>query len=63
MSEQEKTSPAHPERIIGFIKLQVADALLDTDLFPAGEPSGGESASVLFALGLLSAVPDRKSVV
>lgn len=47
--------PPEPDRIVDFIKLQVTDALLDTEIFPTEAPEG--AASVLFALGVLSAIP------
>lgn len=47
--------PPEPEKIVNFVKLQVTDAMLDTNIFPAA-PSQ-DAASVLFALGILSAIP------
>lgn len=47
--------PPDPEKIVNFVKLQVTDALLDTNIFPS-EPAA-EASSVLFALGILSAIP------
>ncbi|MFV0352593.1 MAG: hypothetical protein ACK5JF_09855 [Oscillospiraceae bacterium] len=44
-----------PQKIVGFMSLQVTDALLDEDLFP--DETTHEDAQILFALAVISALP------
>lgn len=55
MAQQAHAYMPDPDKLVGFMRLQVTDALLDSDIFPDEPPA--DAAAALFALALLSAVP------